>query len=104
MFRTTCDNRVTTSAARQPTNSKPAHPEMPAGKPDMHQTRPLESCALPHHRAPAAHRNPSRPPFHRHPHPCGTGRVLALSQLATLEPAALNISARPPGLPTIDRM
>src|SRR6185312_8693852 len=42
---------------------------MPAGKPDLPQTRPLQSCALPHHRAPAAHRNPSRHPFHRHPHP-----------------------------------
>jgi len=39
MFRTACDNSVTTSAARQPTNSKPDHLEMPAGKPDLHQTR-----------------------------------------------------------------
>jgi len=31
---------VTTSAARQPTTSKPEHLEMPAGKPDVHQTRP----------------------------------------------------------------
>jgi len=29
------------------------------------------------------------------PNPCGTGRVLALRQLATLELAARNISARP---------
>jgi hypothetical protein len=40
MFRTTCDNSVTTSAARQPTNSKPEHLEMPTGKPDLPQTRP----------------------------------------------------------------
>ncbi len=67
MFRTTCDNSVTTSAARQPTNSKPDHLEMPAGKPDLHQTRPGQPSPLPHHRAPAAHRKPSRQPV-RHPH------------------------------------
>jgi len=47
MFRTACDNSVTTSAARQPTNSKPDHPEMPAGKPDLHQTRPGQPSPLP---------------------------------------------------------
>jgi len=39
---------------------------MPAGRPDLHQTRARQPCALPH-RTPAAHRNPSRQPFHRHP-------------------------------------
>jgi hypothetical protein len=69
MFRTTCDNPVTTPPASQPTNSKPAHLEMPASKPELHQTRPLQPCALPHHRAPAPHRTPSRQPFHPHPQP-----------------------------------
>ena len=40
MFRAACDNSVTTSAARQPTHSKPAHPEMPTSLPGLHQTRP----------------------------------------------------------------
>jgi len=40
MFRTACDNSVTTSAASQPTHSKPDHVEMPAGTTDLHQTRP----------------------------------------------------------------
>ena len=31
MFRATCDKRVTTSAARQPNNSKAQHPECPPG-------------------------------------------------------------------------
>jgi hypothetical protein len=48
MFRATCDKRVTTSAARQLIHSKPVHPEMPAGKPDVHQPRPRQP--LPHHR------------------------------------------------------
>jgi hypothetical protein len=80
MFRAACDKRVTTPPARQPTTSKPAHREMPAGKPDLHQTRPRQLSALPHHRVPAAHRTPSRHPSAR-PDPCGTGRVLALRQL-----------------------
>ena len=45
MFRAACDNSVTTSAARQPTNSKPAHLEMPSGKPDLHQ--PVRSNRVP---------------------------------------------------------
>ena len=100
MFRATCDKRVTTSAARQPTNSKPAHLEMPAGKPDVHQTRPRQSCALPHHprqRLMATHHDS---PFIGIANPCGTGRVLAVRQLATLELAARTLSAhsaaRPP--------
>jgi len=60
MFRTTCDNSVTTSQPASPPNSKPDHVEMPASKPDLHQTRPLQPSPLPHHHAPAAHRNPSR--------------------------------------------
>src|SRR6476659_6366284 len=72
-FRTTCDKRVTNSAARQPTHSKPEYLEMPAGTTDAHQTRPGQPLSTPHHRAPAAHRNPSPHPCHPHaPPPCGT--------------------------------
>ena len=74
--------------------------EMPAGKADLHQTRPLESCALPHHRVPAAQRNPSRQPFHPHAPPLRHPRVQAVRPLATLALAPLNISARPQRAPT----
>jgi len=90
MFRTNCDKRVTTSAARQPTHSKPEHPEMPTGKPDMHHTRPRQSCALPHHRTPAAHRNPSDSPSVS-THPRGTRHVIPLRHCDS-RIAALSIS------------
>src|SRR4029078_4491459 len=59
MFRTACDNSVTTSAARQLTHSKPDHLEIPARTTDLHHTRPGQPSPQPHHRAPAAHRKPS---------------------------------------------
>ena len=100
MFRTTCDKRVTTSAARQPTNSKPAHLEMPAGKPDVHQTRPLQSWPGPttaRQRRIATHHDP---PSIGIPTPAAPAVCCALSQLATLEPAALNISRASAAWPT----
>jgi hypothetical protein len=80
MFRATCDKRVTTSAARQPTTSKPDHLEMPAGKPDVHphQTAPTLSTAPPparqrliatHHDSPSIHTPTLRDrPCHSTPH------------------------------------
>jgi hypothetical protein len=93
MFRATCDNSVTTSAARQPTNSKPAHLEMPAGQTRFAPNQSAPTLCTAHHRTPAAHGTSLRQPSIRTPTPCGTGRALALRQLGTLELAALNISA-----------
>src|SRR6185312_15056898 len=63
---------------------------MPAGKPDLHQTRPGQPLSTAHHRAPAAHRKPSRQPF-RHPHaPTPAGPAVSFhsahSRLSDLPP------------------
>jgi len=95
MFRPTCDNSVTTSPPARPPPANlriskclPAQPM--CTKPDR------SNRAVPHPRAPAAHRNPSRHPLPSASlPPAATGRVLALRQFATLELAARNISARP---------
>ena len=100
MFRTACDNSVTTSAARQPTNSKPDHPEMPAGKPDLHQTRPgqpLSTAPPPRASGSSQPVTTALPPSAR-PNPCGTGRVIPLPTLATLEFAAAHIQSRVRGM------
>jgi hypothetical protein len=97
MFRATCDKRVTTSPPRQPTNSKPAHLEMPAGQPHLHQTRPRQPAPLPHNPAPAAHRAPSRHPLaSASPTPCGTGRVFTLRQLGASRSVAPHTDSPPP--------
>ena len=69
---------------------------MPAGKPDLHQTRPGQplSTAPP----PRANRSSqtvttARPPSAR-PNPCGTDRVIPLRTLATLGLAAAHIQSR----------
>jgi hypothetical protein len=97
MFRTTCDKRVTTSAARQPTNSKPEHLEMPAGKSPM-CTKPNRSNRVP---CPTSARQRliatpiTAPPSIGIPNPGGTGRVLALRQLGASRSVAPHTNHRP---------
>jgi hypothetical protein len=68
---------------------------MPTGKPDLHQpdrTDPLHCPTTARQRHIARHHDT---PSIGIPNPRGTGRVIPLRQLATLELAALDISARP---------
>ena len=75
MFCATCDNSVTTSPARQLTNSKSQHPEIPAGNTDSHQTSPRQPSPLPRHRNASGSSQPITMALPSAPHPCGTGRV-----------------------------
>jgi hypothetical protein len=84
MFRTACDNCVTTSQARRPTNSKPAHLEMPAGKPDVRHTSPRQPRHCPATARQALIATHHDSPSIRHANPCGTGRVIPLRTLVTL--------------------
>ena len=81
MFRTTCDNSLTTSQPASPPTANLAISTCPPPSQSCPKTSPRQSGALPHHRTPTAHRNPSRQPF-RDPHaptPAGpTGPVIPL--------------------------
>ena len=94
MFRAACDNSVTTSPpASPPTANLSISKCLPVSSmctkpvranPVHCPTTARQRLIAPHHDSPSI----------GIPNPCGTGRVLALRQLATLELAALNISAR----------
>jgi hypothetical protein len=97
MFRVASDNSVTTSPPASPPTANLRIPKCPRASPDVHQpdrANPLHCPArqrliAPHHDSPSI----------GIPNPCGTRRVIPLRQLATLELAALNISARPAARP-----
>lgn len=92
MFRTACDNSVTTSQSARPPPANPIISKCPSASPIRTKPDRANPLPLPHHRAPAAHRNPSPQPF-RHPHapqPLRHRAVSfhsALSRLADLAPS-----------------
>jgi hypothetical protein len=67
MFRTACDNSVTTSQPASPPTANPSISKCPPASPICTKPDRANPSPLPHHRAPADHRKPSRQPF-RHPH------------------------------------
>ena len=103
MFRAACDNSVTTSQpASRPTANLRISKCPPANPICTKQDR-SNRVPCPTTGAPAAHRRSSRHPFHPHaPPPAALNRVIPLRQLATLELADLNISARPAARPHTD--
>src|SRR6476660_4304023 len=103
MFRTACDNSVTTPPPASPPTANPSISKCPPAqpmrtKPDRanpspHPTTARQRLIATHHHIPAI----------RTPHPpAAPSRVIPLRHLATLELADLNISARPAARPHTD--
>lgn len=67
MFRTACDNPVTTSKPASPPPANLTISKCPPASPICTKPHRANPSPLPHHRAPAAHRKPAPQPF-RHPH------------------------------------
>ena len=90
MFRAACDNSVTTSPPASPPTANLTISKYPPASPICTKPDRANPSPLPHHRAPAAHRNPSRQPF-RHPHaPTPAGPAVSFhsahSRLSDLPP------------------